>query len=165
MAPDDLADQPEPRATFSTECKPDVLVRLRSLLASMKANRSSFYADEIEPLADAIDAIEGLRKSDERRLGMVNDLKVALALEKDIAAARLEGIDRGEALLRDARERITELEGALTAIAGGHIPGISMLVLAGNWQAVVNAMQTVARDTLPTAPPATPTAQQTEREA
>lgn len=55
------------------ESKPDVLVRLLRLVGTNAC--VAFNPD----LRDAIAVIEGLRASDERRLGMVNNLKVRVA--------------------------------------------------------------------------------------
>lgn len=73
MTPELEGAPTEPRPVFSTECRPDVVVRLQRLVDTKAVLAVS------RDLRDAIDTIKGLRDSDERRLRMVNDLKLRVA--------------------------------------------------------------------------------------
>jgi hypothetical protein len=101
--------QTEPRPVFSTDCKPDVVDRLKAAipmpvgLIDLAPRAEAFVIPKVVR-DDAINAIAGLRDSDARRLMMIR----AVERERDEARAELEKL----------QQRIRALEAALAGKPG-----------------------------------------------
>lgn len=140
MAPDDLADQPEPRATFTTECAPDIIDRLRMLAIDMP--ESATVRAGIKVLVEACTTIKALREMNQSHC---DDERRMLAAEAALRSA-----------IKIADEARDEWDKAPSGMRAGKI----IIALSGRlpgYRADIDAIHAALirpTNTLPDAPPA-----------